>query len=605
MNKSWIGIGVFVCILTIGLSPGHAQISSTAPLSGVVTDPTGAVIPGVSVTARNNATSAQFESITVENGTFVIPALTPGTYTVTVSLPGFKQAVIPDVKIDAGVPATVRVTLEIGEITQSVTVEAGAEILQTQTATVTTTIDIRQVMSLPVSRNALNLTALLPGVSSTGNERASRVNGLARSAVNVTIDGINTQEYLKDSDFFSVISPRTEAIEEVSVSTAVPGAEASGQGAVQVKMVTRQGSNEWHGGISENLRNTSLNANSWFNNRDLPPDPKTGKAPRNRVISNEYGFRIGGPIIRDRAFFFVNYEESRTPNQVTRNQTILDPPTQAGTFQYIVSGSTRRVDLLQLAAANGQTSTMDPTVSRLLTDIRNATQSSGGTQPHPTDPNLQRYTFQNRAKSVNRFPTVRMDFNVTPKNHLETSYWYQKYNTFPDTLNTADPSFPGFPNVGGQTSDRYSYSAALRSTLSPTLVNEFRFGFGNGGMVRFFTERSASDFVGAVANQQGFGLGISAAGISNAHRGTGNSRRNTPNRSFANTLTWQKRAHSLTFGMSFIQAGTFLENKTAVPSINFGVDSNDPANAMFTTTNFPGASTTQLNAARNIYAVLT
>src|SRR5262245_55828960 len=105
-----------------------AQISLTAPITGVVSDTTGAVIPGAGVTVRNNGTNAQFETLTVENGTFIVPALTPGVYTVTVSLPGFKQVIVPDVKLDAGTPATVRVTLEVGDVTQSVTVEAANEI---------------------------------------------------------------------------------------------------------------------------------------------------------------------------------------------------------------------------------------------------------------------------------------------------------------------------------------------------------------------------------------------------------------------------------------------------------------------------------------------
>ena len=592
-------------VLVLFVPAVHGQVSSTAPITGTVSDSTGAVIPGATISAKNNGTNAQFQTISIENGAFVIPALTPGLYTVTVSLPGFKVAVISDVKVDAGTPATVRVNLQVGDVTQTVTVEAGAEILQTQTATITTTIDMRQVNSLPVSRNALNLASLLAGVSSTGNERASRVNGLSRSAVNVTIDGINSQEYLKDSDFFSVISPRTDAVEEVSVSSAAPGAEASGQGAVQVKIVTRQGSNEFHGGLSEVVQNSWLNANSWFNNRDLPANPVTGKAPRNRVISNVYGGHVGGPVIKDRVFFFVNMEESRSPSSSTRTQNILDPLTQTGVYQYLVSGTTRQVNLLALASANGQTATPDPTVSKLLADIRSATQTTGGTQPNPADPNLLRYTFQNTSGTTNRFPTVRLDFNLNRSNHLETSWWYQKYNTFPDTLNTADPSFPGFPNKGGQTSDRYQYSAALRSTLTPSIVNEFRFGFANGGLVRFFTEISAQDFVGSVANQQGFALGISAAGISNAYRRTSNSRRSSPSRSLADTLSWQRGAHSISFGVNFSRSDSFLDAKTAVPVISFGVDTNDPANGMFTTANFQGASTTQLAAARSIYAVLT
>src|SRR5262249_52247210 len=198
-------------IVVVCATSAVAQVSSTAPLSGAVSDASGAAIPGAGITVLNDATKAKFETLSIENGTFVIPALTPGSYTVSVSLAGFKTAVVPNVKIDAGNPATVRVVLQVGDVTDSVTVEAGGEILQAQTATITTTIDVKQVMELPVSRNALDFTTLLPGISQTGDARTSRINGLSRNSVNITIDGINTQEYLKDTDYFSNITPRADA----------------------------------------------------------------------------------------------------------------------------------------------------------------------------------------------------------------------------------------------------------------------------------------------------------------------------------------------------------------------------------------------------------
>ena len=591
----WAG---FCLAFWFTISAAFGQISSTAPLSGSVSDPSGALIPGASVLVTNNATSARFETITIENGTFNVPALTPGVYTVTVSLPSFKQVVIPDVRINAGTPANVRVVLQVGDVTESITVEAGTEVLQTQTAAVSTTVDVRQVLSLPVSRDGLAMVTILAGINSTGDFRASRVNGLSREAINISIDGVNSQEYNKDTDFFSYVSPRTDALEEVTVSTAAAGADATGQGAVHVKMVTRQGSNEFHGGVYEFHRNSALNANSWFNNRDLPP--VNGKAPRNRQILNQYGFKLGGPIVRNRAFFFVNYEESRTPNQVARTKTILSTAAQAGLFRYSGGGS---VDLMEVAARNGQTSTIDPVIGRLLADIRTAADSVGGITPQ-TDPNLETLRFQNRAAQKNKYPTVRLDFNVTDRHHVETSYWYQQFNNFPDTTNTIDPAFPGFPNTGGQSSDRYLYSLALRSTLSPRMVNEVRVGL-SGGTVRFRPEVSKAQFLGSVANQAGFNLQISAAGISNATVSATASRRNTPNRTLSDTLSWQNGTHNISMGGTFTQSNSYQSSITAVPQISFAVDSNDPANAMFTTINFQGASTADLTRARNIYAVLT
>src|SRR5262245_20129653 len=137
MNKFRFGAVVF--LFSVFSLSAFGQVGATSSLSGVVVDVSAAVIPGAEVIAKQNATGAEFKTITVENGTFAIPVLDPGAYTVTVSLPGFKQAVLPNVKLDAGIPGTVRVTLEIGASSETVTVEAGAEILQSQSANIATT----------------------------------------------------------------------------------------------------------------------------------------------------------------------------------------------------------------------------------------------------------------------------------------------------------------------------------------------------------------------------------------------------------------------------------------------------------------------------------
>src|SRR5262249_8130035 len=160
--------------------------------------------------------------------------------------------------------------------------------------------------------------------------------------IDITLDGINIQDnFNKSTDgFFTRVNPSIDSIEEVSVSTATPEAQGGAQGSVQVKFVTRQGSNEFHGSVYEYHRNPWVNSNYWFNNRDLPPDPATGKAPRARVLFNQYGFRVGGPITipglfdgRNKAFFFINYEELNQPSQVNRQRTILSPEAQSGLFR--------------------------------------------------------------------------------------------------------------------------------------------------------------------------------------------------------------------------------------------------------------------------------
>ena len=322
------------------------------------------------------------------------------------------------------------------------------------------------------------------------------------------------------------------------------------------------------------------------------------------VWRDESAARYQGPRV-----LFFNYEEYRLPEQVTRMRTVLSPQAQAGVFRYNSGGTVRQTNLLTLiqpAGCTGCTNSFDPTTSKLLADIQKSTTTTGSIQAL-TDPNLQRFTFTNSGGQDRYFPTVRLDFNLTSKHHLENIWNYNKFGSKVDFLNSRDPQFPGFPNFGSQISNRFSNSTALRSTFTPTLVNEARFGL-TGGTLLFFPEPSAADFSGPVANQQGFALGISAAGITNAHNTTAPSRRNAPVWQFSDTVNWTRGTHSLNFGANFSQINYWSVDSLLVPSITFGVNTSDPANAMFSgdlrERNFPGASDTDITNARNIYAVL-
>ncbi len=634
--QSFLARLTLVCLVLACGMTAVAQ-TATAPIAGAVVDQNGAVISGALVLVKNDATGAEFQATTSSSGNYTVPALNAGTYTVTVEAKGFKKVILQGVKVDAGVPATANITLEIGAASESVVVQGGGEILQTQSANVSTTLSTNQIAQLPLqSRNVMYFLSLLPGVSTaaTASMRNPIVNGLPSSAYNVTIDGLNTQDnLLKSTDgFFSYISPSVDAIQEVTLSTATPGAESAGQGAIQVKFVTRQGTNEYHGSTYYYFRSDALNSNYWFNNRDSrgydveaaqfcqhfatpttgkPYNPDTCHAARARALFHQVGGRVGGPISipklfngKDKAFFFVNFEEFRQPNAVNRTRTILNPITQTGVYQYVVGGQTRTVDLLALARANGQTATIDPTVGKLLGEIRSATATAGGITQQ-SDPNLQTYTFANSSLGRRYLPTTRFDINLTSKHHLENTYNYQSYATDPDTLNSVDPAFPGFANQGGQFSNRFTEGITLRSTLTPTLVNEARFGL-TGGTVVFFPQINAGQFT----NQAGFSLGISAAGISNATVSTGPQRRNSPVFDYSDIVSWSRGAHSLTFGGQYTRIGLFNQNQTVVPSITFGLATGDTAlTTMFSSAsiaaNFPNASTANITAAQNLYAVLT
>src|SRR5262245_38412556 len=566
-------IAVVTAISVLVSTFAYAQGGATSSISGTVADASGLVIPGAEVTVKNNATGAEATSVTAENGTFSVPALNAGTYTVTVKLMGFKTAVLRDVVVNAGVPASVRASLELGGLEETVVVQSGSELVQSQTSQVSNTLNANMLSNLPlINRAALNAVAGLSGVSTPGDVRDSIINGLPQSTINITLDGMNIQDnWLKTTDgFFARLNPSLDAVEEVTVTTAANGADSGGQGAANIRMVTRSGSNELHGSAYYYLRHDALNANTWFNNRDLTPDPETGKAPKTQLRQYQPGIRVGGPISfpglwsgRDKAFFFVNYEETRSPRNVTYTRNLMHPLGQQGIFRYTSGAGVQSVDLLALASRNGQLATIDPTVAKLLADIRSST--SQGQVEDLSDPSLQRLTYQNPAKSYTPSPTVRVDYNLTRKHRLTASYNYQHINSVPDTTNNQEPRFPGFPVTASQQSTRWTTSEALRSTLGANLVNEVRFG-GTGGATHFSPELGASMWSGSIANTDGFRFAMNSTQfpIANVDNGSGNSSREASTKVLEDTLNWLHGPHSVTFGASLTQAEYWFEQKTHV-----------------------------------------
>ncbi|HXT32501.1 MAG TPA: TonB-dependent receptor [Vicinamibacterales bacterium] len=589
-------------------APAFAQGGTSSTLAGVVVDNSGGVIPGANVVVKNDATGVSQDSVTNGQGAFSFPGLSVGTYTVTVTLQGFKTYVARNVVLTTGAPASVKAVLEVGGMTEQVTVSSSSEIIQTQSSTVSTTLNTNQITKLPLtSRSAMDFVNLLPGVSTPGGNRNATINGLPQGVINITLDGVNIQDNtLKTSDgFFAIVSPRLDAIEEVTVTTASQGVDASGQGAVQIKFVTRSGTNTFTGSGYHYYRNDALNANTWFNNRN--------GIEKTDLLQNQAGFRVGGPVVlpgifdgHNKAFFFVNYEEFHQPGGTTRNRTILNPQAQQGLYSYQTSSGVRSVNVLALAASNGQLSSLDPTVTALLSDIRGATAQAGAITGD-IDPNLQRYSFNVDTKSIRRYPTFRFDYNLTGAHRISAAYNYQKFTDFPDTLNNNENRFPGFPVSAGQSSIRKGFSTSLRSTLGRSLVNEGRFGY-SGAPVTFFGELTPSMWSGtSVADQKGFQVNFPSIGsqVTAPSAGPSPQARDATSILLEDTVTWLKGSHSISLGGSWTQYTLFARNSNLIPSINFDVVTGDPALSLFTTSNFPGASNANLTAARRLYALLT
>jgi len=586
-------------------APAFGQSASTATISGTVVDSGGGVIPGATVLVTSEA-GTKLETISNSQGVFNIPAVTAGAYKVSVSLSGFKTWTT-DVRVAVGTPVNLKATLEVGAITEEVIVRTNSEILNTQTATVASTLNADQINRMPTpTRNALNAVTFLPGVNTAGTNRNSTVNGLPESMINITLDGVgNNDNFNKSTDgFFASVTPRQDAIEAVTVTTAVSGANQGGSGGVTIAMQTRSGTNQFSGSGYEYFRHPNMNTNSWGNERN--------SLPKNDIKLNQFGARTGGPIVlpglydgRGKAFYFFHYEQLRLPRNDTRTRTVWHPEVLDGWMSYTAGDDIRRVNVLDVAAATGNLTSLDPTVMDMLNRIRASTQTTGVI--NQTDDLLtDSYVWQVPGRLFEQQPTTRIDINLTPRHRLSGSA--SSLFTFRDRdyLNSAEERFPGAPNYRVFKSTRPLYSVTLRSTLSSNMVNELRGGLTavGGAGSRFGQPADPSQGRDSFADMDHFAINLN--GVTDWWVVNNPSWRAAPTYNIDETLSWQMGRHSLNLGASFLRSSAWENAQNIVPTVNLGfVASEDPADSMFDTSNFPGASSGELNDARYIYAMLT
>jgi Carboxypeptidase regulatory-like domain/TonB dependent receptor/TonB-dependent Receptor Plug Domain len=601
-------IGIIAAVVAV--APAFAQGTTTSSISGTVVDNGGGVIPGATVVV-SNAAGNTFNTITNGEGAFSIPALTPGTYKVTVTLSGFKTAVTDNVRVISGNPASIKVTLQIGTLSETVTVKSSSELINTQTATVSSTLDADQLNRMPTqTRNALNAVTFLPGVNTASTNRNSTVNGLPDSMVNITLDGVsNNDNFNRNTDgFFASVTPRQDAVEAVTVTSAVAGANQGGSGAVSINFTTRSGTNQYSGSVYDYWRDPRFNSNYWFNERN--------GLEKNDVKLYQFGSRFGGPIrvpgLYDgagKAFFFVHYEQVRFPNSFTRTRTANHPDTMNGLFRYNAGTTTapdiRSVNVMALAAANGQISAFNPLVMNQLRYIDTATRSPLGTLAATADPQLNSFVWQSPGKLFEDQPTVRIDVNLGAAHRLSGSAQRVYAERDPDYLNNADARFPGAPNFETFSSSRPLYSVSLRSTILRNVVNELRGGLTSvHGFSAFGQPDDPSSSIASFADLGGYAINL---GLGTNWWLTNNPGwRAAPTYSLENSMNWLRGSHSFNVGGAFLRSRAWDSAQQLVPGITLGFNTaNDPANGMFNTTNFPGASAAQLTNARAVYAMLT
>ena len=569
--------------------------SNTGRLVGIVSSPDGA-IPGATVVVTDNQTGREKTITTSDVGAFTVPLLDPGTYTVKVTATGFKTFTASDVKIDTGREYSLTVTLEVGNIAETVTVSAGADVLNATNAELSSTISPRQITELPLNgRNPLGLIQLQAGTASN-SANATSINGQRPAATNITRDGINIQDnFIRQSaaDPSGVQQqPSTDDTAEFTVTTQNSGAE-NGYGASQIQLTTPRGQSEFHGALYEFNRNSKFGANRFFNNAN-----RVAKTFRN---FNQFGGKVGGPIWKSRGlFFFTNYEKTIDRISASRTGTVLTQNARQGLFTYIDnSGATRTVNLFALGVSQinnppagtppvptGINSTIQ---SRILANMPAGNSTITGDQRVTTG-----YAFSQKNNSDNYSWTSRLDWDVSSKHSLNAIY--QKQNGTLLGPFTQEATFSETPEQT-QMSPGDFYAGSWRWIPTANFTNEVR-----GGYVRNFPSFPRTNPLLPYF----FSLPLSLTNPESPYMFQG---RKTKTYNFQDNAEYMWGNHSFRFGtvMNFFKV-LRLNEGGAIPTYTLAVSSSTPqisANQFGDPTLFPGGiGTTDRSRANALFALL-
>jgi hypothetical protein len=309
MHRTLVKLAIAAFVLALP-AIASAQLRSGGQIVGTVKDATGAVLPNVAIVVIDTATGANFETKSGPEGNFIFPNLQSGTYTLTATAPGFQPTTLQQILVQTARSTDVVVQFQVAGVTEQLNVEGRSPIVETSSTTVANTVSNAEIAKLPLAgRNILNFALLVPGTATSSGARDSEYNGLPGGAINITLDGVNnnSQRFRSGGTSFFVFAPiRLGAVEEVTISTAGLTAEAGAEGAVHVQFTTKRGSNTFRGQVFDTIQSDKLNSNSAVNSA-------TGVA-KNKLRQHEYGANIGGPLLRNKLFFFqaVLLRELRT-----------------------------------------------------------------------------------------------------------------------------------------------------------------------------------------------------------------------------------------------------------------------------------------------------
>ncbi len=608
MTKLRIAAALLLCLF---FTNAFAQ-TTNATLGGTVADATGALIPGVSVTATNTGTGIVSTTITNEAGAYQFPVLQPGTYKVSAELTSFQTKTYSDFALGGSQQARLNFTLEVSSVSQGVDVTIAADtLLATSSSSVGAVLPEYKVRELPLAdRNALGLLKTTAGVQASGNVVGSMVGGRT-NMVNTTRDGMNVQDGRYDNGAFSVTYTSPDLVEEVRVIVAPADAETA-RGSGQVQMTTRSGTNQYRGSVFWTDRNSALDANDWFNNFN--------GTKKNYVNRNQFGGRLGGPIVKNKTFFFFLFEAQRTVHKDSIIANVLTDQARQGIFRYFpgvqngnIFSSKPTVDAngnpVTPAGATGPLSsfnifTKDPL--RTSIDPSGYIASMLAKMPMPNDftvgdgLNTAGYRWTRRSNGNDPGATGVVNDNDRNQYNLRIDHTFNARHKLSvvgtrerDWIAIGLRQWPqGFDGLEVRVPDVYTVSSV--STLSSNLVNEFRAGkrtstqwwwnaptlYAPDGNVRkpprtigpgitelakqafaLVPQRDGIPFTPTMTNWAGGALGVN-----------GNSRGTlSPLTQYADSISWTSGAHAFKGGVEWrTGATTGGHDQDAWPRVNLG-----------------------------------
>ncbi|HEU5339683.1 TonB-dependent receptor [Edaphobacter sp.] len=554
---------MLVCCLALFLTRS-VLAQATTSLSGTVTDTSGAVVPGAAVKLVSPLTGVTRATTTDKGGAYAFPQLAPGRYELTVVSAGFATAKRPAFDLLVSQPATINMTLSVATSVSEVTVSAGGQpMLNTTDATLGNTFEGKQIQDLPIEgRNVPDLLSLQPGVtflgrtdSNTGNTSVGNTSGDSRSGAtnggrsdqsNITLDGVDVNDVNNGYAFTSVLRVTQDSVSEFRVTTTNPNAEEGRSSGAQVALVTRSGTNSIHGAVYAYNRNNLFHANDFFNKQTQAAE-KLPNTPL-KLIRNVFGADIGGPIKKDRAFYFLNYEGRRdTQGFVSNGNTVPRDSLRQGFITYTCANA---------SACPGGTYTLTPDQIKSM-DPQNiganaAVEALFAKYPEPNNPtvgdglNTEGYSFAYNAKRSYNTYIARLDWDID-RAGKHTVFWR---GNLQNDREPGGPQFPGQPASSTTLTNSKGFGAGYTYLISSSLVNAVIFGLTRQGV-------SSSGLVSAPY--------VTLQGTTPLTSNSSSHSAMTPVYNLADNLTWTKGGHNIAFGTNI----RFISNRSSSNSLSY------------------------------------